>query len=177
MNEERLQMGDAGLRMALRALRQDIEPEHDLWPGIAARLQSLPQQPVRAPRKLRPGWLWPLALAASTVLAVGLAWQLKLAAPAATAVPVLAQSSRAAGSATLVQREADNLTIHYNAALRELASQPVPAGWLPGLDALDRSAIEIRGALQQDPGSRLLLQRLRDTYTRRLVLSRRALTA
>ena len=55
--------------------------------------------------------------------------------------------------------------------------QAAHAGWQPGLEALDRSAAEIREALRRDPGSRLLLQRLRDTYTRRLALSRRALYA
>ena len=76
-----------------------------------------------------------------------------------------------------MQREAQILTVQYEAALRELDAKAVPAGWQPGLDALDRSAAEIRGALQRDPNSRLLLQRLRDTYTRRLALSRRALYA
>lgn len=74
-----------------------------------------------------------------------------------------------------MQREAEILTVQYHAALRELDPQAVPAGWQPGLEALDRSAAEIRGALQRDPDSRLLLERLRDTYTRRLALSRRAL--
>ena len=42
---------------------------------------------------------------------------------------------------------------------------------------LQGSAAEIRSALQQNPDSRLLLERLRETYTRRLALSRRALYA
>ena len=79
--------------------------------------------------------------------------------------------------APLLQREADTLTVQYQAALRELQPQAAHAGWQPGLEALDRSAAEIREALRRDPGSRLLLQRLRDTYTRRLALSRRALYA
>ena len=36
------EIGEAELRMALHALRRDIEPERDLWPGIAARLQPRP---------------------------------------------------------------------------------------------------------------------------------------
>jgi hypothetical protein len=76
----------------------------------------------------------------------------------------------------VVQREAETLTVQYQAALRELDVPPVvPTGWQAGLDALDGSAEQIRAALQRDPNSRLLLQRLRDTYTRRLALSRRAL--
>jgi len=55
--------------------------------------------------------------------------------------------------------------------------QPHPAWQQVRQVTLDRSAAEIREALRRDPGSRLLLQRLRDTYTRRLALSRRALYA
>lgn len=175
MNEEHAGIGEAELRMALRGLRRDIEPGHDLWPGIAARLQSLPQQHAQAARKARPAWLWPVATAASLLLAIGMVWQLKPTGPAVTVVSARAQASRAADPATLVQREADSLTVQYQAALREIAPQPVPAGWQPGLDALDHSAVEIRSAMQRDPDSRLLLQRLRDTYTRRLALARRAL--
>ena len=69
------------------------------------------------------------------------------------------------------------MTVQYRAALREIDPASIPVGWQAGLDALDRSAAEIRGALQRDPTSRLLLERLRDTYTRRLALSRRALYA
>ncbi len=174
MNEQRpdqgLQVGEAELRMALRGLRQDLEPGHDLWPGIAARIRALPQQQTPAMPSAHKGGWWQMATAASLLLAVGVAWQLKPSgAPAA--------SARLVANATLVQREADSMTLQYRAALRELEPGAVPANWQPGLEALDRSAAEIRGALQQDPDSRLLLERLRDTYTRRLALARRALYA
>ncbi|MGV8921828.1 MAG: hypothetical protein ACOH1L_00550 [Thermomonas sp.] len=182
MNKEHVEMGEAEMRMALRGLRRDIEPGSDLWPGIAARLQSHPQQSGQAPRTSRPSWLWPFAMAASLLLAVGLAWQIKPLEPATDGVPGIAQASPATTPAvtkseTLVQREADSMTIHYESALREMELQPLAVGWQPGLDALDRSAIEIRTAIQHDPNSRLLLERLRATYTRRLVLARRALYA
>ena len=181
MNEEltniSARIGEAELRLALRGLRRDIEPGHDLWPGIATRLQSLPQQPAQAAHGARPGRRWQVATAASLLLAIGMVWQFKPTSPAAAGVPALAQATRPANGATLVQREADGMTVQYQAALREIAPQPVPASWKPGLDALDRSAIEIRSAMQRDPDSRLLLQRLRDTYTRRLALARRALYA
>ena len=74
-----------------------------------------------------------------------------------------------------MQREAETLTVQYQAALRELDVQAMPAGWQQGVDALDRSAVEIHDALKRDPNSRLLLERLRATYSRRLALSRRAL--
>lgn len=178
MNDETTRIGEAEMRMALHGLRKDIEPGHDLWPGIAARLPAVPQLPTQVARKPHSGWRWPLATAASLLLAVGMVWQLKPAQPVAATSPVLAQTSRSVRSTTLVQREADSMTAHYEAALRELTpAHSIPANWQPGLEALDRSTIEIRSAMQHDPDSRLLLQRLRDTYARRIALARRALYA
>jgi len=183
MNKEHMQMGEAEMRMALRGLRRDIEPGQDLWPGIAARLQSLPQQSGQPSLTAsRPTWLWPFAMAASLLLAVGLVWQISPLKPVGDVVLQTARTSPVNSSAvseseTLVQREADSMTVHYESALREMEFQSLPVGWQAGLDALDRSAIEIRTAMQHDPNSRLLLERLRTTYTRRLVLARRALYA
>lgn len=176
MNEERTRMGDAALSLTLRGLRQDVEPANDLWPGIAARLQAPAQQPARDGYTRNPRWLWPVAVAASLIFAVGLAWQLDTPLkPAASVVRAVAQAPRANPVVPLVAREADSLTVHYEAALREMAPYPVSASWQPGFDALDHSTAEIRSAMQHDPNSRLLLQQLRDTYTRRLALARRAL--
>ena len=162
--------GDAALHLALRGLRQDRDPGRDLWPDIEARIHALPQAsaPVAANRR----WAWPLAMAASMLLSAGVAWQMRPA-----EAPMAARQADVRVAATLVQREAGTLTVQYQAALRELDVQPAPASWQPGLEALDRSAAEIRSALQQNPDSRLLLERLRETYTRRLALSRRALYA
>lgn len=178
MNDTPNSIGEAELRMALRGLRRDAEPGIDLWPGIAASIGALPRQAPALPTPRRPQWLWPLATAASLMLAVGVSWKMQPPDPSlpVSGTPIATASPVHAGKqAPLVQREAETLTVQYQAALRELDAQPVPAGWQTGIDALDRSAAEIRGALQRDPNSRLLLQRLRDTYTRRLALSRRAL--
>lgn len=170
--------GEAELRLALRGLRQDADPGQDLWPGIAARIAALPRQAPAAPIQRTQRWLWPLATAASLLLAVGVTWKMQPATLSPdTQGAAIATAAGAGRQAPLVQREAEILTVQYRAALRELDPEAVPAGWQPGLEALDRSAAEIRGALQRDPDSRLLLERLRDTYTRRLALSRRALYA
>ena len=179
MNDTPNSICEAELRMALRGLRRDAEPGADLWPGIADRIAALPRRAPATPIRLRLRWLWPLATAASLILAVGVSWKMQ---PAATSspsgMPIAASQSIGTGKqAPLVQREAETLTVQYHAALREFEPQAMPAGWQPGLEALDRSAAEIRDALQRDPNSRLLLERLRATYTRRLALSRRALYA
>lgn len=165
---ERTPIGEAELRLALRGLRRDIEPARELWPDIAARIGALPRQ--GASRRRHP-WLLSLATAASLAAALGLAWQLRAPPATAPAMPAVASAP------SLVEREADSLTVQYQAALRELDAHPVPANWQPGIEALDRSAAEIRQALRAQPDSRLLLERLRDTYTRRLALARRALYA
>jgi hypothetical protein len=142
------------LRWQLRGLRQDATPASDLWPGIAARLDS--QRPVRNPHR----WLRPLAMAASLVLAVGLAgWFART-------------SDRATPEATLVQREADGLTRQYQAALQEV-QVPIPPSLKPTADELDRDVAVIRAALARDPDSVRLLEQLRRTYAHRLALAQR----
>ena len=170
-------IGEAELRMALRGLRRDAAPGQDLWPGIAARIVALPQHVQPVPQSPRQHRLWPLATAASLLLAVGVSWKLQPVSPlpAQSGTTIATTPAAARRQAPLVLREAETLTLQYQAALREMDPRSLPAGWQPGVDALDRSADEIRGALRRDPDSRLLLERLRATYSRRLALSRRAL--
>lgn len=146
------------LRWQLRALRQPVEPGRDLWPDIAARLTP--------PRRARPRRAWGAwALAATIAMALGVAvlWRAPQAALRGDTV-----------AAVVVQREAEALTLQYRAALREL---PPPGSLaLPvrtAFEELDREAAVIREALERDPDSRLLLEQLRRTYTRRLALTQR----
>jgi len=158
---------DASLRLQLRGLRRDIEPATDLWPGIAARIarpSALAGQPA-TPRRRQPHAPW--ALAASLVLAVGVAWKMQPPPSPAGGAPADAQS---------VSREARAMTREYHAALREVqATAPAPAApaAVPALEELDRSATQIRNALDDDPGARFLLEQLRRTYSMRLELTRR----
>ncbi|WP_240126684.1 hypothetical protein [Thermomonas alba] len=178
---------DIALRLALRGLRREIDPGRDLWPEIAARLQA--QGATPPPTRLRShrrGWQWPLALAASLALALGLAWQLRPGVTvgsgspqSATQAPMPAASTIAVAADThaALPPEAALLTRHYEAALAEIGLRQVPVSWQPGMQALDRSAEQIRQALREQPDSRLLLERLRQTYARRIALARRALYA
>lgn len=164
MNEQH-DIGEASLRMALQALRQDVEPGRDLWPGIAAKLTP---QPVAARSSRR---IWPFAMAASMLLALGLVRQNgpEQARPVAVAAP--------GPAAAPMDSEAEALTLHYQAALREIDARPAPASWQPGLEALDHGAQQVLAALHHSPQSPQLLEQLRQIYARRLALSRRALFA
>jgi hypothetical protein len=144
------------LRWQLRALRQDAMPARDLWPGIAARLAAQP--PARTPQR----WLRPVALAASLVLAIGTVGWFARTNDGATA----------STNPTLVQREAEGLTLQYQAALQEVQA-PTPASLKPTVEALDRDAALIRAALAKDPDSVRLLEQLRRTYAHRLALAQR----
>lgn len=155
-------MTEHDLRWRLRQLPRELDPPADAWPGIAARLRSLPAAPA-APRRPR-AWPGLLALAACLCLAVGVAgWQRSGPAPAA---PDLAEQ--------LVQGEARALVAEYEAALREMQDVPVPEPLAPALATLDASALEIRSALAAQPDSVNLLDQLKRTYARRLALTQRA---
>ena len=141
------------LRWQLRAQRRDVAPPVDLWPGIAARLEPQRTAPVRAPRVR-------FALAASVLLAVA-AGGLLLRVPPSTA------------PANAGHRAAQALTREYDRALGAMPDAK-PAELAPAFAELDRSARDIRRALQRDPDSRLLLEQLRRTYSLRLALTQRA---
>lgn len=173
---------DESLRWQLRALRRESLPQADLWPGIAARIlrqaqddresvfQDTPAGNVAPRRRRGADRFAPWALAASLVLVVGVAWQQR---------PDFDRSGAASGagaSARLIHREADAMTREYAAALRELQASAAPRVSDPSLHQLDRSAAQIRSALDRDPDARFLLDRLRSTYEKRLALTQRELT-
>ena len=151
---------DGALRWQLRGLRRDLPPSRDLWPGIAARIAETPV--VAAPARTR-RWL-PLGMAASMLLAAGLAWQVQRPAPPP--------------AAPLIQREAEALARQYQGALDELARLPQAQraeAYTPALRELDGSTQAILRALERDPDSRLLLEQLRRTYSKRLALGQRTI--
>ncbi|MFT4196714.1 MAG: hypothetical protein QM601_02160 [Pseudoxanthomonas sp.] len=157
---------DFHLRRQLRALRQDIEPARDLWPGIQARLPA-------ASARAKPGRWWPLALAVSLALAAVLGWQLRPSRPAGPALAADAAPA-AADAGAPIRGEAMRMARDYQIALAQLQPRRVPGELAPALGELDRSADQILSALDHDPHSRVLLDTLRSTYDRRLALTRRA---
>ena len=151
------------LRWSLRGLRHDAQPQHDLWPSIAQRIATTPRV---ASAPAAPTWrrFAPLAMAASLALAVGLVWQLR---------PDNAATTGSAPGAQLISAEADAMTREYQAALQEFEGSAPATGDTAALHELDRSAAQIRTAMARDPDARFLLDRLQDTYARRLALTQR----
>lgn len=177
---------------ALRALRTDVLPARDLWPGIAARLERRPATaaaplPAGVPRPAPArGWRHPrrrrnagYALAATVVLAVAVAWQLapvRTVAPPADAGDGLAATPPASAPATdaPLLRAADALALEYQGALREARAASGAAALPAGLDAeLERGAAEVRAALARDPDALYLFNRLQRIYAHRLDLTLR----
>lgn len=157
-------INDDALRWQLRALRNDVPPQRDLWPDIAARIAATPQETsvsaLAAKRKTR--WFAPMAMAASLLLAVGVVWQGGLSPGSAPATD------------PLLHREASALTREYQGALQTMPQARSSSAYAPALRDLDSSAARILVALEHDPNARFLLEQLRRTYARRLVLTQRA---
>lgn len=158
------------LRWQLQALRRDIAPEGDLWPGIATRIATAPQQAINEinpPQVARTRRFAPWAMAASVLLAVGFVWQLTPATDAGQ-TPATAQ-----GNPLLIQ-QAVSMTLDYEKALARMQQADTHPEVHAALGDLDRSATQILNAIDTDPSARFLLDQLRRTYARRLQLTQRA---
>jgi hypothetical protein len=139
-------MNEFEWRRQLRALRQPIAPQRDLWHAIDAALDAvgvgLADNP---PRSTRRPWLLGVSLAASLLLVAGVGWQLLRApalAPIASSTPwkpadprligaaielgaarlELQMAIRQAPSSAALQRLLDR-TERQQAQLRQLANQ------------------------------------------------------
>lgn len=153
-------MTETDLRWHLRQLPRDIEPERDLWPGIAARLQGDHRHRPHA----RPRRFVGMAMAASFLLAASLFWRWQPP----------PESIREGAAGDLVQQEARALSKEYQSALRRFDGAQMSTELTPSLEDLDRSLMQVRGALAAKPDSVFLLQRLRAVYSWRLALTQRA---
>lgn len=178
----------------MRTLRGDVPPGRDLWPDIAARLESRPPcaaPPRRGPGRRagrRAGRRRNVAYATAAVLALAIAAGSQWLPPGPSGGPspqsgpapggMVAGTGAAEAPLLLV---ADALSREYQAALREVeataALRPGVRAGAPGQVALaaelERSATEVRAALARDPDAVHLLHRLRHIYAHRLALSLR----
>jgi len=150
------------LRWQLRGLRRDVEPQADLWPGIAARIAATPQE-AALPGKSRTRQLAPWAVAASLLLAVGMVWRM---------VPVAPQQAPVGNP--LIRQQAVAMTLDYERAFAHLQQGDIQPEMHGAFGELDRSAAQILTAIDRDPDASFLLEQLRRTYARRLQLTQRA---
>ena len=156
-------------------LPQEIQPSHDLWPAIAARLSE--QAPATSRR-----FTWPMALAAGFLVAAVsavLTWELMrdpapaesgnmiagTAATQAAPMPVNYGPNSALGAAQLKAR--DELLLQFRQRLAELSPETRETV-VRNLAIIQRAANEIGAALARDPASGLLNGLLLSTYQQEL---------
>jgi hypothetical protein len=168
----------------LDELPRDLPPARDLWPGIAAAIATLPQEamperlpsgrlppahpatpvatpsplPLRGPSRRPAAWTAALALAATVAcVAVGI-WIGRASAPAAPAVAATAFAPDAHFGA---ERQA--LMVQAGLGLSRLPEEDrrkVEAS----LATIRGAIADIRRALGDDPGNRLLQEMLVNSY-------------
>ncbi|WP_312709849.1 hypothetical protein [Stenotrophomonas sp.] len=160
---------DHDLLARLRALPQQRTPPAEGWAQLSARLpprEPVPHATTPPPvvvlrrRPLRRAW-WPLGAALAAGLAVF------------AVAPWRPDSGPAPGS---LQVQANAMTAQYQQAVASLPAERAPE-WQPALQELDRSVVQIRAAMAQDPRAAHLLAQLRRTYALRLELTRQAAQA
>ena len=165
-------------------LPKEIEPAHDLWPGIAARL-------AEAPRESRPrSFSWPAALAAGFVVAsvsALLTWGLLRDSGPAVRVPVVASHAQDAAivpvnygpnsgitAKELVVR--DELLVQFREKFGQLKPETREA-IVKNLAVMQTAADQIDAALAKDPASGMLKGFLVGTYKQELQLYSSVVTA
>lgn len=156
-----------------RDLPKSVQPERELWAGIAARLPMPPHATSTAardfPPRTRPNWLFWGRLAAAIALvlfgaALGTAWAHRTATPDFAA----AQARYTAESGDLARKLAANpgtIAPATRAAVER------------NLTIIDQAIAEAEAALTNDPGNTPLEQMLVSRYEQRLALLRHALAA
>lgn len=166
-------MNDKQLELALQQLERNIQPERDLWPDIAARLDeqdnpatagsTAANRPVM--HRDKPGLL-SLASAAALVLVALVAWQLAV-------LPPPAQRSAVMPSAELML-----LQVFEQQKARQLAQVTAIAegfdNWQQQLSVWDQAIAQVRRALQLYPDEPQLLAQLQQLYQQQLAYIERA---
>jgi hypothetical protein len=160
---------NAGERLEhmLAALPQDIEPQRDLWPDIAAQIEAGRGSGTRR-------WMWQLAaglvlVVCSSLLTAGL---LQRREPTASQPPV--QTVQEPATVRVGFGPGQTLDAEYVAARQQLADllaqriDTLPASARSKLESnlaeMRRAAAEINAALELQPGDPLLEELLLTTY-------------
>ena len=155
------------------ALPTEIEPQHDLWPGIRARLEQATAKPRPVPGGL--SWSWALAAGAAvasvsvlfTWMAVrapgdGPAQMAGLASAPATALQPVSYDGYTQLGPEYVETRAKMLDL-FNSRLTELPEE-TRVRVEKDLAIIRKAADDIDSALVTDPSSKLLNKLLLSTY-------------
>ncbi len=175
MNPSRFESLDAALASLPRAVR----PARELWPDIERAIEGgAVRNSTPAPRAWRAQW--PMALAASVLLAslVGaLCWSV---ARQRTTADLVAQSTTASGAASIpvnFQLPQDAHYVAARAALErtfyerlDLLAPATRERVRADLDTIRKANADIAAALAQDPASPLLWQLMRNTWQQEINL-------
>lgn len=161
------------LDAALQALPREIEPRHDLWPGVEAQIEPLAGGRWRT-------WLWPAAAAVLLVAGSSLLTAALLRGGreplARTSVPALdgaVTMPAAFGPAHTLSPEYDAARRQLTAMLQQRVSRMPPGArrkFEANLAELRRAAHEINAALEEAPGDPLLEELLLSTYQQELAV-------
>ena len=171
-------MNEQQLELTLQRLDSNIQPERDLWPEIAARLDAqenersagieaagIEAEVVAVTQHNRPGLLG-LASAAAVVLVALVGWQMAV-------LPSPAQRSAAMPSAELML-----LQVYEQQKARQLAQVMAIAegfdNWQQQLSIWDQAIAQVRRALQIYPDEPQLLAQLQQLYQQQLAYIERA---
>ncbi|KKO45339.1 hypothetical protein WG68_11500 [Arsukibacterium ikkense] len=161
-------MNEQQLEQALHQLDNEISPQRDLWPGIAARLQNhVTACPEQAPatQRAKSKWQSP-ASAAAIVLVALLGWQFATLAPPAQ------------HTAAMPSAELQLLQVFEQQKARQLAQIVAIAdgfdNWQQQLIIWDQAIAQVRQALQLYPDEPRLLAQLQQLYQQQLAYIERA---
>ena len=175
MNPSRFESLDA----ALASLPREVRPKRELWPDIARGIErGVERGSAHAPRAMRAQW--PMALAASVLMAslVGaLCWSV---ARERTSTELLAQRTPAGGAASLpvnfqLPQDADYVAARaalertFNERL-DLLAPATRERVRADLTTIRKANADIGAALAQDPASPLLWQLMRNTWQQEINL-------
>ena len=159
-------------RNQMRKQAEPVEPEHDLWPAIAARLTTTAASHRRS-RRSQLGWL---AIAATLVVAGGAgltAWRWQRAVPLPPVAMTATDAQPVAAQPVVAQPVANS-----GAATAELTALDWAVPDDPALVAsaqnLDSASAQLQDALEQRPDAVFLVGLLNRTNSMRLRLLRKS---
>jgi len=169
------------LREAARALPRSVQPERDLWPGIAAEIEGRRvvhgsfRHAAAAPSRT---WLKIAAAVAVLVASVTIAYMVGLE----QAQPTIVESPTAESDYTVaaygdVSSDLENVSNLLRAGLERRREELSPETWsvvMENLTVIDGAIARIEAAMATNPGDVRLNRQLATAYRRQIDLLQRA---